>query len=271
MNNPNRRSFLANVTLATGVVAAAGTRGFTQSTAGEASISPEWIPQQAPSVVKEMVGVAHGSLARVRELVERQPALANATIDWGFGDWEDALGAASHMGRREIAEFLLAQGARPTLFSAAMLGQVDVVKAVVGATPGVQRTLGPHGITLLAHARAGGPGAVEVVKYLESVGDADRRPATQPLEPADRDAVVGEYHVRCHGSRPVRDRRPGRSARNRAARADAPHVVSRWQPCVLPFGCPVVPYWLRALRRTGDPAHPCQPGGVSYGQTRGLT
>ena len=55
-------------------------------------------------------------------------------------------------GRREIAEFLLAHGARPTVFSAAMLGQLDVVKAFVSASPGVQRTLGPHGITLMAHA-----------------------------------------------------------------------------------------------------------------------
>jgi hypothetical protein len=193
MNNLNRRSFLANVTLATGVAAATGTSARTQISTGEAAALPDWIPQQDPAVVKEMVGVAHGNLARVRELVERQPALANATVDWGFGDWEDALGAASHMGRREIAELLLAHGARPTIFSAAMLGQLDVVKAFVAASPGVQRTLGPHGITLLAHARAGGAGAAEVVKYLESVSDADRRPPTQPLAPADRAALVGEY------------------------------------------------------------------------------
>jgi hypothetical protein len=74
-----------------------------------------------------------------------------------------------------------------------MLGQTDVVRAFVAASPGAQRVLGPHGITLLAHARAGGPGAAEVVKYLEALGDADRRPASRPIEPADRDRVVGEY------------------------------------------------------------------------------
>jgi hypothetical protein len=164
------------------------------STAQEATPgAPGWWPQQDPGVVKEVVGVSHGDLKRVRELVERQPALANANIDWGFGDWESALGAASHMGRRDIAEILISHGARPTLFSAAMLGQLDVVKAFVTASPGVQRVLGPHGITLLSHAKAGGPGSVEVVKYLESVGDADKRPASQPLEAADRNAVVGEY------------------------------------------------------------------------------
>jgi hypothetical protein len=140
-----------------------------------------------------MVGVCHGNVQRARELVERQPALANANHDWGFGDWESALGAASHMGRRDIAELLIAHGARPTLFSASMMGQIDVVKAFVAASPGVQRTLGPHGITLLAHARAGGAAAEPVLKFLQSLGDADRQPPTEPLESADRDALVGQY------------------------------------------------------------------------------
>lgn len=153
----------------------------------------DWFPLQDPALAKEVVGVSHRDLRRVRELVERQPALARAAIDWGFGDWESALGAASHTGRREIAEFLLAHGAQPTLFSAAMLGQLAVVRAFVESSPGIQRTLGPHAITLAAHARAGGADAAGVVAYLQTVGDADQRPATAPLAPADRDAVVGRY------------------------------------------------------------------------------
>jgi hypothetical protein len=153
----------------------------------------EWFPQQDPAVVREMVGVSHGQAARVKELVARQPALANAAVDWGFGDWESALGAASHVGNREIAEFLLANGARASIFSAAMLGQLDVVKAFVAASPGIQRGLGPHHITLMSHARAGGAAAEPVVKFLESLGDADRRPLIEPLDAVDRDAVVGRY------------------------------------------------------------------------------
>jgi hypothetical protein len=148
---------------------------------------------QDPAMVREMVTVAHGDVKRVRELVERHPSLANASVDWGFGDWEDALGGAAHTGRREIAEILLAHGARMSIFAAAMLGQLDVVKAFMAARPGVQRTLGPHSITLMAHARAGGSDAAGVVKYLESVGDADTRPPTVPLDPADRDAILGRY------------------------------------------------------------------------------
>ena len=60
--------------------------------------------------------MSHNDIKRVRELVERQPALARASLDWGFGDWETAIDAASHVGRRDIAEFLIANGARPTIF-----------------------------------------------------------------------------------------------------------------------------------------------------------
>ncbi len=153
----------------------------------------EAFPAQDPALAREIVGVSHSDIKRVRELVERQPALATASIDWGFGDWEAAIDAASHVGRREIAEFLIANGARPTLFSAAMMGQLDVVKAFVAARPGVQRNYGPHGITLLAHARAGGAEAAPVVQYLTTLGDADTPLPSAPLVPADRDAVVGKY------------------------------------------------------------------------------
>src|SRR5262249_59921271 len=58
-------------------------------------------PTQDPPLVKEMVTVAHGNVKRVKELVDRQQTLAKAAYDWGFGDWESALGAASHVGSRE--------------------------------------------------------------------------------------------------------------------------------------------------------------------------
>jgi hypothetical protein len=150
-------------------------------------------PSQDPDLVREMVSVAHGNVKRVKELVDRQPTLAGAAWDWGFGDWENALGAASHVGNREIAEYLLAHGARPTIFSAAMLGQLDVVKAFVAAAPGVQRIHGPHGITLLAHAKAGGERANAVVTYLEALGDADPRLVSEPLSEADLAALTGTY------------------------------------------------------------------------------
>jgi hypothetical protein len=149
-------------------------------------------PTQAPEIVREMVTVAHFNLARVKELAESRPSLAKAAWDWGFGDWESALGAASHMGNRPIAEYLISKGARPSLFSAAMLGQVDVVKAFVAAQPDVQRIRGPHSISLLAHAKAGGEQARAVFDYLQSVGGADADPAV-PFSDADANALKGTY------------------------------------------------------------------------------
>jgi hypothetical protein len=152
----------------------------------------DFFPAQQPELVREMVTVAHFDLQRVQELVSAHPSLARAAWDWGFGDWETALGAASHMGHRPIAENLMSQGARPSLFSAAMLGQLDVVKAFVAAQPGVQRIRGPHSISLLAHARMGGDAARPVFEFLQSLGDADTSPPVS-LSDTDAAALAGTY------------------------------------------------------------------------------
>lgn len=150
-------------------------------------------PTQEPELVREMVGVSHGNVARVKELVSRHATLAKAAWDWGFGDWETALGAASHVGNREIAEFLLAHGAQPTIFSAAMLGQLEVVRAFLLTAPGIERTKGPHGITLLKHAVAGQPRSQAVVDYLAGVEGADEKPVDRPLSAEDAAMLSGTY------------------------------------------------------------------------------
>ena len=156
-------------------------------------------PSQHPALAREIVSVSHGNLARVRELVQQHPSLAKASWDWGYGDWETALGAASHTGRREIAELLLENGAPATLYSATMLGQLDVVKAFFAAMPGGQRIRGPHGLSLMVHAKLGGPLAASVVKYLESLGDADLPMPNQPIATDDRAQIEGTYRF---GDRP---------------------------------------------------------------------
>lgn len=157
-------------------------------------------PHQDPDLVREVVGVSHGNFARVKELVTAQPSLARASWDWGFGDHESAIDAASHVGNRPIAEFLVAHGARPTIFTAAMLGQLAVVRGLIEALPGVQRMRGPHGITLLAHARAGGSGAAAVREYLERLGDADPVYTDLPVPPSAEPLLPGEYTGTLHGA-----------------------------------------------------------------------
>lgn len=129
-------------------------------------------PALDPELVQEFVAKAHGDLDQVRHLLEREPRLVNASWDWGGGDWETGLGAAAHMGRKDIARYLLAHGARIDLFAAAMLGELEIVKAAIAAFPDARTVPGPHGIPLLAHARAGGDEAADVVRYLESLEGA---------------------------------------------------------------------------------------------------
>lgn len=193
-----RRKFLQLAGLAVSSHALAFAAPTSQSSQNTSSAEPakptlsDSFPTQSPALVREMVTVSHFDLKRVQQLVNAQPSLARAAWDWGFGDWESALGAASHMGNRPIAEFLIANGARPSLFSSTMLGQLDVVKAFVSAQPGVQRIRGPHSISLLAHAKAGGEAARPVYDFLLALGDAGADPQA-PLTQDDMDAIVGAY------------------------------------------------------------------------------
>jgi hypothetical protein len=206
-----RRQFLRTVpTLGTfAVLPAVRHRGFfttVSDTAPSVTTQPEWpappaagatpddfFPSLHPSLMKDVVGLSHSNLARVKEMVQQHPALAKASWDWGYGDHETALGAASHVGQRAIAELLLENGAPPTLFSATMLGQLEVVKAFMAATPGLQKIRGPHSLSLMVHARAGGPAAAAVVAYLESIGDAALPLTDEPLADADRAMLAGRY------------------------------------------------------------------------------
>jgi hypothetical protein len=124
-------------------------------------------PPLDPAMVQEFVAKSHGDLDRVEALLQAQPALVNAAWDWGAGDWETGLGAAAHVGRRDIALFLLDRGARLDVFAAAMLGHLDVVQAAVAARPDVIHVPGPHGIPLIAHAKAGGESAAAVLAFLD--------------------------------------------------------------------------------------------------------
>lgn len=127
-------------------------------------------PALPPDLVREVVLKAHSSLDRVKELIAEEPKLVNACWDWGGGDFESALGAAAHTGRRDIAELLLANGARLDIFAAAMLGHLDVVKAAIAACPDARRAPGAHGIPLMVHAKMGGAPALPVLEYLQSLG-----------------------------------------------------------------------------------------------------
>ncbi len=161
-------------------------------------------PTTDPSHVREVVGAAHTQFDKVKELVSARPELAKATWDWGFGDVESALGAASHMGRKDIADFLIEHGARPNIFTFAMLGKLQAVKAMVEDMPGIQRIAGPHGITLVDHAnmrlrRENVHGAEKeeqeaLVSYLKSLGDADLKATAKDITESEQKTYLGTYN-----------------------------------------------------------------------------
>lgn len=150
-------------------------------------------------IVSEVVGAAHFDLEKLKKLVDPRPELANATWDFGFGDWESAIAAASHVGRVDIANYLVSRGAVPTIFTFAMLGNFNVVKFLIESSPGIQKSLGPHGISLLQHAKTGlssdngnKPGSQQLVDYLEKLGDANGR-QYMPMDETEKQKYLGDY------------------------------------------------------------------------------
>src|SRR5262245_36564790 len=138
---------------------------------------PSWKnPQLNRLLVQDFVIYAHSDLPMTQKLLEKEPALLNATMDWGAGDWETGLGGASHMGRRDIAGFLLEKGARIDIFCAAMMGLLDAVKACLTLEPKLIDAKGPHGFTLHFHAQVGGKDSEAVLDYLQSVKKVELKP-----------------------------------------------------------------------------------------------
>jgi len=127
-------------------------------------------PQLDKELVETFVGKAHGDMDTVKELLTEHPTLLNAAHDWKFGDFETALGAASHVGHKELVHYLLDHGAQANIFTAALFGKLDIVKSMIEAFPSTLRAKGPHGFTLLHHAEKGGEEAIKVVDYLKDLG-----------------------------------------------------------------------------------------------------
>ena len=144
MNEPISRRTLASLTaaalLAAAVPAQTPQAGPTEAPFARDYPAPGFKPgwkrlQVNRLMVQDFVIYAHSDLEMVKTLLDKEPALLNASMDWGTGDWESALGGASHMGRRDIAGFLLERGARLDLFCATMMGNLAIVKAALALEP----------------------------------------------------------------------------------------------------------------------------------------
>jgi len=126
-------------------------------------------------LVKEFVSVAHVKFDRVKEMLENEPLLLHVSNDWGGGDYESAIEAAGHMGNKEIADYLLGKGARYNIYLACMMGHLDTVRNVLTSQPQLLNSKGPHGLTMLHHAKKGGEQSKAVEEYLISLGAKETR------------------------------------------------------------------------------------------------
>lgn len=127
-------------------------------------------PQLDKTLVKDFVGISHRDMDGALVLLDEHPTLLNAAHDWKLGDYETALGAASHVGYKELALELVNRGAQANIFTAALFGRMDILKPMLDYFPAALHAKGPHGFTLLHHAQRGGDQAKEVLEYLTFLG-----------------------------------------------------------------------------------------------------
>jgi uncharacterized protein len=175
------------------------------------------------SVVEELVGNAHGNLARVRELLDVHPAALNLRAPWN----ETAIEAATQMGDKPIIELLIGRGAPVDFFTACVLGRRDEVKAALEADPSRANARGVHDLPALYFAAIGGD--VEIAKRLLE-GGADVNAKAEPAAPI-HGAVMGgsAAMVRLlleHGADPSLPDYKGRGARQLAEDLGRPALAA---------------------------------------------
>jgi ankyrin repeat protein len=136
--------------------------------------------------IREFVIAGHGNLERVKQMLAIRPALLNMAHEWRPGDTETALQGAAHVGNREVAEYLLAQGAPLDICTAAMLGDREEVERFLTEDPDKIHANGAHGIPLLTHAALSGD--VTLVQMLYEKGATSGASAALAL-------AVGKDHL----------------------------------------------------------------------------
>ena len=128
-------------------------------------------------LVKEFVVAGHGGkdgdLDKVKSMLQDYPNMIFTKYDWGNGDYEAAIEGAGHMGNKEIAEYLIVSGSRVTLFVLTMLGKTELVKPVLEQYPSLIFAKGPHGFTMLHHAKVAGKNGEELYAWLQEKGLKD--------------------------------------------------------------------------------------------------
>ncbi|ANM31666.1 hypothetical protein ABI59_22055 [Acidobacteria bacterium Mor1] len=123
--------------------------------------SPRELSGISPRQRRRVVGSAHGNLDAVREAVSRDARLAHSVATTG----ERAVEAGAHMGRKDIVDYLLEQGAPYSLPTAVMRGDTGRVRALLDEDPRRIHERGAHDFALLWYPVIGG-GNLEIMQLL---------------------------------------------------------------------------------------------------------
>ncbi len=185
---------------------------------------------QAPlsqDLVNEFVVASHFDLPKVRQLLAGTPELLNENATW----IETPIQAAAHANNRDIAEYLLEQGAPLEITTAAMLGRYEDVEAMLDETPEMIDDTGAHNIPLMYFGVIGG--RQDIVELLFDLGAEINSPdgVTSPLHGA---ALFGENAMAQwllnHDANPYSVDFEGKTAYDRAKLRGYDEIVAMLKP-----------------------------------------
>jgi uncharacterized protein len=149
------------------------------------TVDPQWEADNQETI-GELVRAAHGDLDFVRARLAAEPWLANAR----FYQFDEApIEAASHMGRPDIAQYLLGCGAPLTVHCAAMLGQRETLAAYLQRDAALATRPGAHGIPMMFHAAFSGDTQLTQL-LVDHDGGRDYTPALHAAAWKDRPAMA---------------------------------------------------------------------------------
>jgi ankyrin repeat protein len=179
--------------------------------------------------VEELVGNAHGNLARVKELVDANPALVDARAPWN----ETPIEAATQMGNRPIIEFLIERGAPIDIFTASVLGDLERVRRELVENPSLAEARGVHDLPTLYFAAIGGSLEVAELLLRSGAGVNDHAEAAALLHGAVMGGSADMVRwLLDHGADPALPDYKGRGARQLAEDMDRQDLAGLIDPSI---------------------------------------
>jgi ankyrin repeat protein len=179
--------------------------------------------------INAFVIVSHYDLEKVQAQLAENPALLNENAEW----LETPIQAAAHVGRRDIAEFLLAQGAPLDICTAAMLGRFDEIKAMLTDDPDMIDDVGAHHIPLLYYPVIAGHAdiAAYLVEHGAAINGDEGARANTPLHGAALFNQPGLARwLLDHDANPYAEDFEGKTPLDRALERDATEIVAMLTP-----------------------------------------